>query len=512
MNLSKLGSTPRRTAVPMRPTLVSREENRNIQGIGTLPVITMAEQSIISIGYEIPGRSDWYHSFASGQSLLDADIVVIAPDLDSYSLDSSHPHFQGHPSYSDSSSFRIREHSAYWRQELKTALAAGKTVFVLFRAYQPFYIHTGQKQWSGTGRNARGTNIVEEFDNYRFLPITVPTMVPRSGKNIVSSGHPTFATFWNFFKADAEYESYLDGPVEMPLFTTKTGGKPVGALFKVGAGHLVLLPSLDYDYATFVKTVAKTKSQEWTKDALKFGGSLVKALVEIDKALRRGGERTPPPEWLSTPSFALTSELALQHKIQDIDKKVAALAESKAKLVKEAEKATELKDLLFEKGKRLEHAIGLGLQFLGYSAENFNDGNLEIDHVILSPEGDRFIGEAEGKDSSAVNIDKFRQLTSNIQEDLQRVEVNEPAAGILFGNGYRLTLPAEREEQFTEKCRHTAKASRCALVRTSDLFQAARYLSENFDPAFAALCRATIKEAIGGIVSFPPVPEGAQGR
>ena len=65
------------------------------------------------------------------------------------------------------------------------------------------------------------------------------------------------------------------------------------------------------------------------------------------------------------------------------------------------------------------------MEILGYKAENYNDGNLELDHIVTSPEGDRFIGEAEGKDTSAINIDKFRQLAVNIQEDLQRDEVEK---------------------------------------------------------------------------------------
>jgi hypothetical protein len=91
-----------------------------------------------------------------------------------------------------------------------------------------------------------------------------------------------------------------------------------------------------------------------------------------------------------------------------------------------------LRDLLFEKGKLLENAISVALETLEYKAENYNDGNLELDHVITSPEGDRFIGEAEGKDTSAVNIDKFRQLAVNIHEDLQREEIENPAIGILL--------------------------------------------------------------------------------
>ena len=147
------------------------------------------------------------------------------------------------------------------------------------------------------------------------------------------------------------------------------------------------------------------------------------------------------------------------------------------------------------------------MEILGYKAENYNDGNLELDHVITSPEGDRFIGEVEGKDTSAVNIDKFRQLVVNIQEDLLRDEVENPAIGILFGNGFRLTKPSERSEQFTTKCMNTAKSSSCALVRTADLFVAAKYIKESGSKSFAKKCRAALKKGLGGIVAFPEIPK-----
>ena len=124
-------------------------------------------------------------------------------------------------------------------------------------------------------------------------------------------------------------------------------------------------------------------------------------------------------------------------------------------------------------------------------------GGLELDQVIVGPEGERYVGETEGKDKSAINIEKFRQLESNIQEDLQRKEVTNPAIGILFGNGFRITHPEKREEQFTEKCIKNAERVNAILVRTSDLFKAAKYIREYNDEKFAEKCRETISKSRG---------------
>jgi hypothetical protein len=47
--------------------------------------------------------------------------------------------------------------------------------------------------------------------------------------------------------------------------------------------------------------------------------------------------------------------------------------------------------------------------------------------VVFESEEGRLIGEAEGKDNKAINVDKLRQLSMNIHEDIQREEVTTPA-------------------------------------------------------------------------------------
>ena len=128
----------------------------------------------------------------------------------------------------------------------------------------------------------------------------------------------------------------------------------------------------------------------------------------------------------------------------------------------------------------------------------------EFDVVFESDEG-RLIGEAEGKDSKAINIDKLRQLFMNIHEDFQRDEVKRPAKPVLFGNAFRLAPVEERGELFTEKCQSAAAMSSTALVSTADLFQVAQYLADQQDPDYARSCRAAILSATGRVV-FPVPP------
>lgn len=465
------------------------------------------KKKIISINYDLPGHSEYFHNYSTNQSLLDADIILFQPDFSSYNLDSDESYYNGKPCYGKHDSFRLQEDTVHWRKELSTALKSGKTVFVFFRKFEESYIYTGRKEFSGTGRNTRTTNIVTNYHNYHFLPIDVPSMIPKEGTEIVFTGDSVFSIFWEEFKGYFKYESYFDSKVDNPIFLTRTGEKTVGGLFRVGDGSLVLLPPLVYDEKKFVKWDPKAKSEIWTKEAISFGNRLLKILIDIDKELRRGGDKTPAPAWLSGNEFDLKEEQRIIGEIEAKTQQIDVLITQKNELIKKIDEAGRLKDLLFEKGKILERAIIAALEILEYKAENYDDGNLELDQLILSPEGERLVGEAEGKDSSAVNIDKFRQLTSNIQEDLKKDEVSHPAVGILFGNGYRLLKPSERSEQFTEKCINTAKSSNCILVRTSDLFCVSKYVKESSDKFFAKSCRDAIRNSIGKICDFPEIPK-----
>lgn len=153
-------------------------------------------KKIITIGFDIPGFSENYFPYSSSQSLLDADIIVFEPDFSSYHTDYLNPYYQGKPSYDENESFRLKEDTRHWHTEISTALQDGKTVFVFMGKYEEVFVHTGQKQYSGTGRNARITNIVTSYNNYKFLPIDIPELTPKGGKELRFNNHPIFSTFW----------------------------------------------------------------------------------------------------------------------------------------------------------------------------------------------------------------------------------------------------------------------------------------------------------------------------
>lgn len=449
-------------------------------------------RKVLSVEYQIPGFSDDHCDYSSDQSLLDADVIVFQPQRIASDED-------GKVSFTEAWSFRLQQATEHWKRELSTALEYGKTVFLILGKHQVASIYTGRSEVRG-----RATiNFVADYTNYGFLPVELPSMTAKSGTGIVFTGDPVFAIFWKELENCLRYDCYLNEKVQRPIFVTKTGERPIGAVFSVKKGHLVSLPLIDYDEDEFTRE-RKGKSY-WTKEVQKFGNKLIVILLDIDKSLRSESKGTPPPAWVSDPAFVSSQEVEILKAIDDTAGEIEKLKGQEHSLKTDLEKEQRLKNLLFETGKPLEAAVISALRTLGYSAENYNDGELELDQVIISPEGERLIGECEGKDNSAVNIDKFRQLTENIQTDLQREHVKKPATGILFGNGFRLTAPRERSEQFTEKCLSSAKRG-TILVRTMDLYPAIRYIRETNDETYMKACRDAILAGIGDIVNFPAPP------
>ena len=163
---------------------------------------------------------------------------------------------------------------------------------------------------------------------------------------------------------------------------------------------------------------------------------------------------------------------------------------------------TWIKGLLYESGKPLEKAIIEALKILEFKVDTFDDGDSEFDVVFTSKEG-RFLGEAEGKDNKAINIDKHSQLERNLSEDFEKNDSNKYAKGVLFGNAERLKPLDTRGDFFTKKCITASKRIKTALIKTTDLFSVVKKIKETRDKTFAEKCRLAILNTEGNIVNFP---------
>ena len=463
-------------------------------------------KTVFTVGIELPGHVGEYVRFNSDTSLLDADIVVFRPDMSDVQDFGGESH-QGKRCYGEHSSFELKKRIAHWRRELRNAVDSSKTVFVLLTDKDEVFVDSGQRTHSGTGRNARATRLVEPCCNYDVLPSGIDITTASGRIMTLSDKAAVLRAYWDAFGELSVYKAIITGTVTTPLVLSKDRKHIFGAIirFKGSQGNFVLLPDIPFSELPGLLTEKEGKSY-WTKKATALGQQFLQAILGIDNGLRSQSARTPTPAWAKDRAFDLPAERKINEELLRLEQKKHDLQKEEVDLKQRLNEETLLKGLLYEQGPALETAIIRALVLLGFTASRFRESDSEFDVVFESAEG-RFIGEAEGKDSKAINIDKLRQLEMNIHEDFAREGVTDMAKPVLFGNAARLSVPAERKEFFTEKCMTAAKRMGCALVRTPNLFQVSRYLSETPNSEFARLCREALLSTCGDIVTFPSVPK-----
>lgn len=126
-------------------------------------------KDIISVDYELFLDNIDLKGFDSKSSLSDADIVIFDPKI--HELYYKHSTYSGKKSFDLDTSTKMKESAKHWNRELNSFLEAGKNVFIFLRGKEEFYLDSGQRETSGTGRNQKVTHIIDLYDNYKFFPL-----------------------------------------------------------------------------------------------------------------------------------------------------------------------------------------------------------------------------------------------------------------------------------------------------------------------------------------------------
>ncbi len=214
----------------------------------------MSKKNILSVGFNFPGGVSDYSNFDNDISLLDADLIVFNPDISKF-LEYSLDKYQGKPSLTESRSFELKERLNHWRKELVEAYNSGKTIFFFLEELQEVFIDTGNRNYSGTGRNQKKTIIVEKTNNYASLPFDITIRNARGSKIILNKETNILHTYWDKYSRITSYKVIIEDKVSKRLLTTKDGKYVLGALLtnNTSKGNFVLLPPLDIDNDKFFK-------------------------------------------------------------------------------------------------------------------------------------------------------------------------------------------------------------------------------------------------------------------
>ncbi len=430
---------------------------------------------LITVNFKLPGTNAQFIEFQSEGSFLDADILAIdVRHIRSLWRDarqsSDGTWWVSLRNGARSISAQIERR----RNEVAKLLLSGRIVLCFLRPVDGCRIDTSE----------RGD--YELATNYGWLPNDYKGIIEltRAGTGdsiILKKLSDPFMDYFRAFAGDLEYAAYLDmkGENTDGVYATTKTDNIVGAHFSAANGHLIFLPPPPAN--------AQPKKI--------FGILLGCASAILGKAIR-----IPQPNWAKLEE--LPGELEIIDRIKKLDDEISKINSRRETIQNERAELLDFKGLLFEQGAPLEKSVKSALALLGFRCDQRQEQFAEHDVIFSSPEG-RGIGEVEGKDKSAINIEKLDQLSRVVDEDF-KIE-DSFAQGVLIGNGYRLTEPANRQAQFTKKVCQAADHKRFGLLTTIELFKAVKaVLADKDNEELKTRFRKAILETKGKEISLTP--------
>lgn len=169
-------------------------------------------KSIVAVNTNIPS-ADQHFDFFSGASLRDHDIIIFDPILPY----GERIYFSGGGScLSVEATSEAMKAISHWANELRSALKAGKTVFVLLNEHKEDQGATGS-----TYDRKQRTYSTRNFSNYQAIPIKVQVQNARGEKIVVANSayRPLYEVLTDF----AHYRVITTSENVEKIFTARDG-------------------------------------------------------------------------------------------------------------------------------------------------------------------------------------------------------------------------------------------------------------------------------------------------
>ena len=388
--------------------------------------------------------------FRASISLLDYDAVVIDVGClaESYPKDET---FRNKPLLSDFCSHQIREDFSVIKEQIIELLKLGRNLFLLMGRNDNCYVYTGEKQYSGTGKNARTTNMVQEFDMYSFLPIGIKA-THVSGMEWGICGNSPYRDFFKQTAELSQYESYFRVREQCtPLAKIKGTEKMVAAVIPYEQGKIICLPQPYY------KENYK-KVEYWRNN----GKVYLDSLFELDDKLSIADEECNLPAWAD--DIHLLGEKEELQKREKIERKIVELQLELERQKQLIEGIQRYKLLLTSTGAVLEEITKKVLSELGFVILDAEKGRSDI---IAKYNDIGVVAEIKGVTKSAAEK-HAAQLEKWVSQYIEETE--STPRPLLIVNGYCETPIANRTESvFPKQMLKYCEARGHALITTTQL-------------------------------------------
>lgn len=462
---------------------------------------------VLTLDCELDVETDEYQ-FRSAVSMYDYDVVMWSPSRSLSSYTSYGSTYQGLPSLGEASSAALVRDVARRRSEFLEFIKLGRTVVVFVPGDTKVYVDTGQREYSGTGRNRHTTTIVKPFDLMGAVPATLK-LIQASGLDMVPANDivgPLYRSTSDLWA----YRSIIEGADTIrPLLYIKGTTKIVAGMIreKNSGGLLLLLPELllDYDYEDSdeyeddeddeLEEVEEASSAPPTVSAEQQGGSseVLVGLILLDWiASLRGEPESVTPEWAAKLRFPTEVE-----RLEDLERLEASMSEvlGKIDVLKAAQAEDEQwKRLVFASGDALEREVQRAFSLFGFSVEDRQIGRSDL---RATWNGALAVIEVKGVSKSAGERNAA-QLEKWVSDE---VAEGRSAKGILVVNAWR-DRPIEDRTQHAfpdQMLPYSEQRGHCLVTGLQLLVMVRTCLT---DPTRCEEVAQTLMEAVGPVAGW----------
>lgn len=316
---------------------------------------------LLSLDYDpVYGSDTTRSSFTGDVSVFDYDVVIWDPAETFSEITEYAEMYRGLPSLNDTRSVELKGAIERRRNEFVGLLKVGRSLVVVLRPPQACFVATGQVTWSGTGRNARQTRMVDKVDLLDALPIGLGSTSVGSGDRIEVLGESPLSGFLRKYQSDLTYTAVVEAPTATVLARVQGTDRAIALQASTdSAGLLLAIPDTTYarEIPEDLETDEVPKS-EWPKRAADFQFDLIAAIEALT-----GQSEISRPAWAD--NYTTASERAIQQKVAKQHASVERVRRMLAKSQEELSKVEALSQLFLGTGRTLEIQVRGVMEMLG---------------------------------------------------------------------------------------------------------------------------------------------------
>ena len=410
---------------------------------------------------EYEHKNTKYIKFSDSNTILECDMVVIELEwlFDEYK---TYEYYNGIAQLGEYDSNKIVIDMEKRKKELYEFINSGKPVLIFNCNDDYRYRYTGKKEFSGTGRNSRITNIVTDIHPTEILPIKVKSMKLEGTK--ISLKNKKIGEFYKKYVDNFKFLSvYEDIDKNNILLSVKDTEKTVSFIERINKGAILFMPSLDFEKLT------KEKGQKLEKQYFDDIYSVFKSLNQNKEIYL--------PEY--SKKYLLPNE---DNMIKDIEADKIKLAELQKNIEKKElilKDTQESKIIFTGTGTILEKKVVDELEQIGFKIIKYDENSIDED-IVISYNGKIAIVEVKGVDGSSTE----KHTSQTVKwKSMYHIEHDILPKGFLIVNAFKNKELEKRQDYFPTQMLKYATQQEICLLTTIQVFNIKCFLKKNPDKA-----------------------------